>query len=99
MLSVVMMAALAAGAQGDTWRDEVTWRSAQAHMSASKDGRFTLTGPFGKRDIPAQRMRAQTASPMFDGLFAMAQDELTQDSVSAIRDGAFDHGQPIPCTC
>lgn len=99
MLSVVMMVALAAGAQGDTWRDDIGWRGAQAHMSATKDGRFSLTGPFGKRDIAAQRMRTDTASPMFDGLFAMAQDELTQDSVTAISDGAFDHGQPIPCTC
>lgn len=99
MLSVVMMAALAAGVQADAWRDDISWRGQQAHMSATKDGRFTLSGPFGKRDIGAQRMRVQTASPMFDGLFAMAQDELTQDSVMAIRDGAFDRGQPIPCTC
>ena len=99
MLSVVMMAALAVGAQGDTWRDDIAWRGAQAHMSTAKDGRFTLTGPFGKRDIATQRMRAETASPMFDGLFAMAQDELIQDSVTAINDPAFDHGQPIPCTC
>ncbi|WP_233839916.1 trehalase family glycosidase [Dyella sp. 2HG41-7] len=99
MLSVVMMAALAAGTQGDAWRNQIAWRGEQAHMTGTKDGRFTLTGPFGTRDIGAQRMRVDTASPMFDGLFAMAQDELTQDSVTAIRDGAFDHGQPIPCTC
>lgn len=99
MLSVVLMAALAVGAQGDTWRDEISWRGAQAHMNEAKDGRFTLSGPFGKRDIAAQDMRVETASPLFNGLFAMAQDELKQDSVAAIRDGAFDHGQPIPCTC
>jgi len=99
MLSVVLMAAVAAGAQGDVWRDEIDWRGQQAHMSVTKDGQFTLTGPFGKRDIGAQRMRVDTASPMFNGLFAMAQDELTQDSVTAIRDGAFDDGKPIPCMC
>lgn len=99
MLSMVMMAALAAGAQGEAWRDEIAWRGQQAHMSTAQDGQFTLTGPFGKRAIGTQRMRAQTASPMFDGLFALAQDELRQDSVTAIRDGAFDHGQPIPCVC
>lgn len=99
MLSVVLMAALAAGAHGDVWRDEISWRGQQAHMSVAKNGQFTLTGPFGKRDIGTQRMRVDTASPMFDGLFAMAQEELAQDSVTAIRDGAFDHGQPIPCTC
>lgn len=99
MLSVVLMAALTAGAQGDVWRDEMAWHGQQAHMSVAKNGQFTLTGPFGKRDIGPQRMRVDTASPMFDGLFAMAQEELTQDSVTAIRDGAFDNGQPIPCTC
>ena len=99
MLSVVLMAALAAGAQGDVWRDEIAWRGQQAHMNVAKNGQFTLTGPFGKRDIGAQRMRVETASAMFNGLFAMAQEELMQDSVTAIRDGTFDHGQPIPCTC
>ncbi|RUL70204.1 MGH1-like glycoside hydrolase domain-containing protein [Dyella choica] len=99
MLSVVMMAALAANAQGDVWRDEIAWRGQQAHMSVAKGERFILTGPFGKRDIGAQRMRTETASSMFDGLFAMAQEELTQNSVTAIRDDAFDHGQPIPCNC
>lgn len=99
MLSVVLMAALAAGAQGDVWRNEIAWRGQQAHMNVAKNGQFTLTGPFGKRDIGAQRMRVETASAMFNGLFAMAQEELVQDSVTAIRDGAFDHGQPIPCTC
>ncbi|GFZ91834.1 MGH1-like glycoside hydrolase domain-containing protein [Dyella caseinilytica] len=97
MLSVVMMAALAAGA--DTWSNQIPWRNEQARMTAQANGHFTLTGPFGTRDIGAQRMQADTASPMFDGLFALAQDELTQDSVTTIRDGAFDHGQPIPCTC
>jgi hypothetical protein len=99
MLSVVVMAALAMGAQGDVWRDQIAWRGAQAHMSEAKDGHFSLAGPFGKRDIAVQGMRVETASPMFNGLFAMAQDELKQDSVTAIRDGAFDHGQPIPCAC
>ncbi len=99
MLSFMMMAALATSAAGDTWRDDMSWRGQQARMTAVANGRFTLTGPFGRRDIDAQSMRVDTASPMFDGLFALAQDELAQDSVTAIRDGAFDHGQPIPCMC
>jgi hypothetical protein len=96
MLSVVMIAALAAG---DVWRDQIGWRGQSSQMSVSAAQGFTLTGPFGKRIIPRQLMRTDTASPMFDGLFAMAQDELKQDSVTAIQDGAFDNGQPIPCTC
>jgi hypothetical protein len=97
MLSVVMMAALAVGA--DNWSDQIPWRGEQARMSVQANGHFTLTGPFGTRDIGAQRMQTQTASPMFDGLFALAQDELIQDSVTAIQDGAFDNGKPMPCTC
>jgi hypothetical protein len=99
MLSVVMMAALAVGSGADTWSDQILWRGEQAQMTAAADDHFNLSGPFGKRDIATQRMRVDTASPMFNGLFALAQDDLTQDSVTAIRDGAFDHGQPIPCTC
>lgn len=96
MLSVVMMAALAAA---DVWRDQISWRGQSSQMSVTADQGFTLTGPFGKRSIPAQAMRTHTASPMFDGLFAMAQEELKQDSVAAIQDGAFDNGQPIACSC
>ena len=99
MLSVVMMAALAAATGADSWSDQIVWGGEQARMTAAASGRYTLTGPFGKRDIDAQRMRVDTASVMFDGLFAMAQDDLAEDSVTAIRDAAFDHGQPIPCTC
>jgi hypothetical protein len=97
MLSVVMMVALAAGA--GTWTDQISWHGEQARMSVQANGHFMLAGSFGTRDIGAQRMQVDTASPMFDGLFALAQDDLTQDSVTAIRDGAFDHGQPIPCIC
>jgi hypothetical protein len=96
MLSIVMMAALATN---DVWRDQISWRGQSSQMNAAAHQAFTLTGPFGKRSITAQRMRADTDSPMFDGLFAMAQQELAQDSVTAIQDDAFDNGKPIPCAC
>ncbi|GLQ98450.1 alpha-L-rhamnosidase-related protein [Dyella mobilis] len=99
MLSVMMMAALAAAAGAGSGTDSIAWHGQQAQVTASADGGFSLSGPFGKRDIPVQRMRTDTASPMFDGLFAMAQDDLKQDSVSEIRDDAFDHGQPVHCAC
>ncbi|GAB2580961.1 Six-hairpin glycosidase-like protein [Dyella jejuensis] len=99
MLSVVLMAALAASVHADAWRDQMAWRGEQVRMSVVAGGGYRLSGPFGRRDIGAQRMRAATASPLFDGLFALAQDDLAQDSVAAIRDDAFDHGRPIPCTC
>ncbi|HEX5459737.1 MAG TPA: hypothetical protein VFX20_07180 [Steroidobacteraceae bacterium] len=58
-----------------------------------------LHSPVGERVIAAQRWRTQTASPLFDALFAMAQADLRKDSVEAITDAAFDHGRPIPCRC
>jgi len=71
------------------------------HVSIQRDDQdaYTLAWPFGQRIIPPQPLRADTASELFNGLYAMAQDDLQLDSVTAIRDGAFDHGQPIPCHC
>jgi hypothetical protein len=99
MLSVMMMAALAVAAGAGNGSDTIAWRGQQARMTVAADGGFSLKGPFGKRDIPVQRARVDTASPMFDGLFALAQDDLAKDSVTEIRDGAFDNGQPIHCLC
>jgi hypothetical protein len=58
-----------------------------------------LHGPFGERTIPAAARRTQTASPLFDVLFAMAQDDLAKDSIDEIHDGAYDHDHAIPCHC
>ena len=88
-----------AAAATPSWHDSIDWQRKRAAVSASSEGGYVLHGPFGERDIPAAGSGVRTASPLFDGLFAMAQDDLKQDSVNAIRDGAFDHGQPIPCHC
>ncbi|HKN68704.1 MAG TPA: hypothetical protein VJW73_20605, partial [Gemmatimonadaceae bacterium] len=40
-----------------------------------------------------------TGSPLFDALFAMAVDDAHQASVSEIRDGSYNDGQPIRCHC
>ena len=79
--------------------DQVSWQGKMASMSATGDGSFVLQSPAGERRIGAQKFAVHTASPLFDGLFAMAQDDLHHDSVSAIQDPAFDHGAPIPCEC
>jgi len=68
-------------------------------MTVATDGSFVLHSPTGDRRMAAQALSVHTASPLFDGLFAMAQDDLRQDSVTAIRDDAFDHGQSMPCAC
>ncbi|HJW05675.1 MAG TPA: Six-hairpin glycosidase-like protein [Rhodanobacter sp.] len=99
MLSIVAAAALAASATAPDWRDGLDWHGVHVAISRDAQQNYTLAWPYGQRVIAAQPLSTQTASPLFDGLFAMAQDDLKQDSVSAIRDGAFDHGQPIPCQC
>ncbi|HEY5850193.1 MAG TPA: Six-hairpin glycosidase-like protein [Lysobacter sp.] len=60
---------------------------------------YALTGATLPRTIDAQAMRSQSASPLFDGLFALAQAELQQAQVESITDSAFDKGQPMACPC
>ena len=94
-----LMLALTAAAHGPLWHDSLQWRGQHASIETQSGGGFLLHAAHGKRLIPAPPYAVQTASPLFDGLYAMAQDDLKQDSVTAIRDGAYDHDRPIPCTC
>lgn len=43
--------------------------------------------------------RVRTRNDVFDALYALALDEAREDSVSAISDGGFNDGKPIPCDC
>ncbi|HVS75679.1 MAG TPA: hypothetical protein VHE11_02015 [Steroidobacteraceae bacterium] len=81
------------------WHDSLSWRGQEARVSVRLDGKYVLHSPAGERVIAAQRWRVRTASPLFDALFAMAQEDLGKDSVDAIRDAAFDYGRPIACRC
>lgn len=103
MLSVLLASALAASASmpaaAPTWHDGLDWHGEHVSMARESDGSYTLAWPFGQRVIAPQPLAVDTASPLFNGLYAMAQDDMKRDSVTAIRDGAFDHGQPIPCHC
>ena len=82
-----------------TWHDGLTWHGRAAWVTVRLDGKYLLHSPAGDRVIAAQRWRVRTASPLFDALFAMAQEDLERDSVTAITDAAFDHGQAIRCRC
>ncbi|HJS91093.1 MAG TPA: hypothetical protein VJ738_14105 [Steroidobacteraceae bacterium] len=86
-------------ARASAWHDSLSWQRREALVTVRLDGKYVLHSPAGERVIAAQRWRVQTASPLFDALFAMAQEDLDRDSVSAITDAAFDHGRPIPCRC
>ena len=104
MLSTLLAASMAAAlatppAPPPVWHDGLDWHGVHASVSADAQGATTVAWPYGQRVIGKQPLAVDTASPLFNGLFAMAQDDLKQDSVTAIRDGAFDHGQPIPCHC
>ncbi|HKR76689.1 MAG TPA: Six-hairpin glycosidase-like protein [Rhodanobacter sp.] len=94
-----LMLALTAAAHGPLWHDSLQWRGQHASIETQPGGGFLLHAAHGKRLIPTPPYAVQTASPLFDGLYAMAQDDLRQDSVTAIRDGAYDHDRPIPCDC
>jgi len=100
MLSLLLATALAAQpAAAPAWQDGLDWHGVHVSMQRDAQDAYTLAWPFGQRVIAPQPLRADTASVLFNGLYAMAQDDLRLDSVTAIRDGAFDHGSPIPCHC
>ncbi|WP_370675905.1 hypothetical protein [Pleomorphomonas sp. PLEO] len=69
---------------------------------------FELTTTAARRDNPSRSRRIEerpadprtmTGSPLFDALFAQAVDDARLNAVSSIRDGAYRHGEPIPCEC
>ena len=104
MLSLLFSAAIATSAPSVVWQeglrhDGLDWHGVHVSIEHDPLNHYTLAWPYGQRVIALQPLHSETASSLFDGLFAMAQDDLTLDSVHAIRDGAFDHGQPIPCEC
>ncbi len=89
----------AAPAAQEDWRTGLTWQDRHATVVANGDGSYELKGDAGTRRVERQAWAVKTASPLFDGLFAMAQADLKADSVAAITDAAFDRGKPIACDC
>lgn len=100
MLKIICLTAALGAALGTTAHAadlEFNGRHARAETAAK--GSFVLHAPKGEVRIAAAPMRSQTGSVMFDALFALAQQEMDQDRVDAIRDPAFDEGRPVPCDC
>ena len=91
--------ASAARAGEAAWHARLAWQGREARMTLGAGGTYRLQTPEGTRRIAPPAWTADTASVLFDGLFAMAQSDLEKDSVPAIRDGAYDHGHPIACAC
>ncbi|GAA5083039.1 Six-hairpin glycosidase-like protein [Lysobacter panacisoli] len=90
--------AQAAGPDAGAWQHGLDWRGRSVSVETLPDG-FRLHAVAGERTIARQAMSSDTASPLFDALFALAQAELREAQVASITDGAFDNGRPIPCPC
>lgn len=97
--ALTMAHASAARAETTAWHTQLAWQGREAQMTRLAGGAYRLRTPTGVRRIAPQAWSADTASALFDGLFAMAQSDLKKDSVPAIRDAAYDHGDPIACAC
>jgi len=100
MLKIICLTAALGAALGTTAHAaDLQFNGRQARADAAAKGSFVLHAPRGDVQIAAAPMRSQTASVMFDALFALAQQEMDQDRVDAIRDPSFDEGRPVPCEC
>jgi len=78
---------------------DIEFEGRQARAETAADGGFLLHAPDAQVYIAAQPMRSQTGNVVFDALFALAQQEMDQDRVEAIRDPSFDEGRPVACEC
>jgi hypothetical protein len=77
---------------GDGLRTYTITTNAKLRDDVPADKRVVVTEQEGQA-------RLRSGSALFDGLFTLAQEELRQDSVSAISDGAFNNGQGVACEC
>ncbi|WP_442254656.1 Six-hairpin glycosidase-like protein [Stenotrophomonas pavanii] len=100
MLKIICLTAALGAALGSTAQAaDLQFDGRNARAEAAAKGGFVLHAPKGEVRIAPMPMRSHTDSVMFDALFALAQQEMDQDRVDAIRDPAFDEGRPVPCDC
>ena len=96
-LATLTLATSAAAADSD-WRTSLNFDNRSATAAVEKGG-YRLDSDGHPRTIAAQPLRSDTASPLVDALFALAQDEANQAKTRQLTDGAYNHGKPIPCDC
>lgn len=100
MLKIICLTAALGAALGSTAQAaDLQFDGRNARAEAAANGSFVLHAPTGEVRIAPMPMRSHTGSVMFDALFALAQQDMDQDRVDAIRDPAFDEGRPVPCEC
>lgn len=97
--TICLTAALGAALVSTATAADLTFDGRTARATAAADGSFQLLANDKPVAIAVQPMRSRTGSVMFDALFALAQQELAADRVDAIRDPAFNFGNPVDCDC
>ena len=85
-------------AAGDDWQTSLAFADRTATAKAEKNG-YRLDANGSARTIAIQPLRSETASPLVDALFALAQAEAAEARTEQLVDGAYNHGKPIPCDC
>jgi hypothetical protein len=93
------LGAAALATEPTDWQTRIEASGRTASASAGKDGGYRLDSNGSERRISRQSERSETASPLVDALFALAQSEAAEAQVKALLDGAYNHGKPIPCDC
>ncbi|MBT2766247.1 Six-hairpin glycosidase-like protein [Stenotrophomonas sp. ISL-67] len=97
--TICLTAALGAALVSTAAAADLTFDGRTARAIAGADGSFQLLADGKPVAISAQPMHSRTDSVMFDALFALAQQEMAADRVDAIRDPAFNFGNPVDCEC
>ncbi|MFT3790998.1 MAG: Six-hairpin glycosidase-like protein [Rudaea sp.] len=99
MTSMLLLSAWSfPAAAGNNWQDQIQFDGRTATAKAEKNA-YRLDSNGSVRAIPMQAMRSETASPLVDALFALAQVEADGAKTKELTDGAYNHGMPIPCDC
>jgi len=80
------------------WKTSLKVADRSATAKAEKNG-YRLESNGRARTIATQPLRSETASPLVDALFALAQAEASEARTQQLTDGAYNHGKPIPCDC
>jgi hypothetical protein len=96
--SLVVATAALAAPDDTAWRTQLTERGRTASAALTEDG-YSLTTVNESRAIPAQGAKTETASVLFDALFALAQDEEGDARVAEVQYSAFNDNNPLPCAC
>ncbi|WP_313343364.1 Six-hairpin glycosidase-like protein [Stenotrophomonas sp.] len=97
--TICLTAALGAALVSTAAAADLTFDGRTARAEATQAGGYRLFAARSEVAIDAPDMRSRTDSVMFDALFALAQQELAADRVDAIRDPAFNYGNPVDCDC